>query len=112
MSGKALVLCTVLAVLLVEAPAEAETFKSADFLKWSRENQEFYIRTSVGMAGLIAVQNDKQHSQCIEDWYFSNEESANRSILVAMTRFPNYHPRGVILAKLQKVCGSFTYKAK
>ncbi len=90
-------------------PSHADTFKSADFLEWERVTQEFYIRTSVGMAGLIAVQNDKKHQTCLEGWYVNDEKAATNHILSVMQQYPDFHPRGVILAVLEKQCGTFTY---
>ncbi len=92
--------------------AIAGVFKSSEFLTWKRNSQDFYIRTSIGMAGLIATRNDKAHGKCLDDWYFSDEDAANEAILDVMREHPDYHPRGVILAVLEKRCGSFTYSAR
>ena len=86
-----------------------ETFKSSEFLSWDRDNQEFYIRTSVGMASLIIAQTDEQDSRCIDTWYTSDMDAAHQYIFEQMRRFPSYHPRGVILAVMEKKCGKFTY---
>lgn len=90
--------------------SEAQTFKSAEFLGWSRENQSFYFRTSIGMAGLIVRQTDEKQADCIDSWYFRNEAMAHDQIVTTMRRFPTYHPLGVILAFLEKRCGSLTYQ--
>ena len=87
----------------------ADIFKSSEFLTWDRDAQEFYIRTSVGMAGLIAGRNDKTHGQCLSDWYFTEEAVANEQILDVMRQYPEYHPRGVIVAVMEKQCGSIIY---
>lgn len=87
-----------------------EIFKSSKFLTWKRASQEFYIQTSIGIAGMIAGQNDKVQEKCLEDWYVKNEKGATDFILSTMARFPDYHPRGVILAALEKKCGKFIYK--
>jgi len=89
--------------------AGAEVFTAKSFLTWERENQEFYIHTAVGMAGLIAVKNNKQQSQCIDDWYAANEDAAVEHILDVMRQYPSFHPRGVILAVVKKKCGTFNY---
>ena len=89
--------------------AQAETFKSEVFLTWPRHSQELYIHTSVAMAGLIAGKNDEAHAVCLEDWYFDDEKRSNDFIIETMQRFPEYHPRGVIVAVLQKQCGTFDY---
>lgn len=89
--------------------AFAETFKSSEFLAWKQESQEFYIRTSVGMAGFIAAQNDKKHADCLESWYLEDEKKSNDFIFDVMGKYPEYHPRGVIVAVLEKQCGKFDY---
>ncbi len=45
-----------------------------------REQSEFYIRTSVGMAGLISRYNDEAHGICLEKWYIADEKAANELI--------------------------------
>ncbi len=85
----------------------AEIFKSSEFLTWKRDSQDFYIRTSVGMASLIAAQSNKTQATCIDDWYFGDEHAANTFIRDVMDKNPSYHPRGIILGVIQKHCGSF-----
>ena len=101
-----LVLLTILLGLPYHA-VHAESFKSADFLMWKRETQDFYIEASVGMASLIAAQNDNAQAKCIDDWYYADEPTANSFVLSVMSDNPTYHPRGIILGVLQKQCGSF-----
>jgi len=97
-----------LAVAMTQ-PVKAETFTSAEFLKWKLSSQKSYFRTSIGMAGLIIGQSNKEHARCVEKWYFKRERDAADFILETMRRFPSYHPRGVILAVLEKQCGKFSY---
>lgn len=89
---------------------EQEKFTSAEFLKWKLASQKNYFWISIGMAGLIAGQNDREQARCIERWFADNERDATDHLLETMQRFPNYHPRGVILAVLKKQCGSFEYR--
>lgn len=94
-------------------PVYAEDiFKSSEFLDWSENNRSFYIRTSIGMAGLIAARNDSQHAKCLEEWYFSDEKAGEESIYQIMREYPDYHPRGIIVAVLKKQCGSFNYSER
>lgn len=86
-----------------------ETFTSAEFLKWKLSDQKGYFRTNIGMASLIAAQNDRAHAKCIEDWYLGSEREAADYILASMRRYPEHHPRAIIMAALQKVCGPFKY---
>lgn len=95
--------------LFFTGSATAQEFKSSEFLTWNRDNQEFYIRTSMGMAGLIAGRNVESQGKCLDDWYFGNQDKANNEVLATMRRFPSYHPRGVIAAIMEKKCGSIVY---
>ena len=110
MRGKALTLIAVLATLLASAPVKAETFTSADFLGWKHESQTYYFRVAIGMAGLIARRNDETQGDCIDNWYFNAESEAHRQIIRVMQDNPSYHPRGVILAILEKRCGKLAYR--
>lgn len=100
------VLVSILAVLAV-APSsvDAQSFTSRTFLSWKTDSQDFYIEASVGMASLIAAQQDKTQGDCIDDWYFGDEAEANGAVRSAMEQYPEYHPRGIILAVLQRECG-------
>ena len=80
-------------------------FRSKTFLMWDDANQSFYIEASVGMASLIAARMDKAQGKCIDDWYYADENAANASIRKIMTQYPENHPRGIILAVVQKKCG-------
>ncbi len=91
---------------LFQQAAYAEAFKGSDFLTWKRDSQEFYIRTSVGMAGLIVGRYNEAQGKCLEDWYYGDESSANNQILDVMRQYSTYHPRGVIAAVMEKRCGS------
>lgn len=91
------------------AMAQDDIFKSSEFLKWKRTSQDFYIETSVGMASLIAGRNNAEQGECLDKWYFSDVTEKNKFVLKTMKRFPDYHPRGVILAVLEKQCGKLTY---
>ncbi len=89
-----------------------ETFKSSEFISWQRDSQEYFIRISIGMAVLIADQNDKAQAACLSDWFGRDEAAAYNRILETMKRFPDYHPRGVILAVAEKQCGPFIYTGR
>lgn len=83
----------------------AETFKSSEFLKWPRDSQASYIRTSVGMAAVIASQINGTRAKCLSDWYFGNPRAQQDAIRNAMAKNPSFHPHLVILAVLKKACG-------
>jgi hypothetical protein len=87
-----------------------DVFKSSSFLTWDYESQAFYIRTSVGMTSLIVGRNNEAHGKCVDSWYYSDEEKGNEYIFSVMQEHPEFHPRGVILAALEKKCGRFIYR--
>ena len=92
--------------------SDAEEFTGVNLLSWSEENQNFYFQTSVGMAALVSTQSDKKRSQCISEWYFdanTGNKSGNEVIRSAIREFADYHPQGVIIAVLQKACGSMEF---
>ncbi len=91
-------------------PAYAqEEFKSSDFLEWTESSRNSYVRTAVGMAALIAVSNNSEQADCIGDWFFSDRAKSESIIYKAMEHFGDYHPLGIIVAILEKQCGSFSY---
>ena len=107
---KGAVIAAALVLSLTGTPAAADKFTSADVLEWSGENQTFYFQTSITMAGAIATQTNPKVARCLNDWYFkdvSKRPKRNEQILAAMRQHREYHPSGVILAVLQKACGSF-----
>lgn len=87
----------------------AETFTSAEFLKWKLAEQKSYLRISVGMASMIALQNNKKHAACIEEWFYVDERRVVTYILKNMKAYPNHHPRAILMGLMRKECGSFTY---
>lgn len=94
---------------MTAANAEDDVFKAEDFLTWERENQEYYFQVSIGMASLIAARNEKSQGDCIDNWFFKNRTEASDEILTVMRQYPENHPAGLVLAVLQKHCGTFTY---
>ena len=103
------------ALLLVStatASADDDIFRAEDFLTWERESQEYYFRISISMAGLIARRNDKSHGDCVDNWFFKNQTSASDELLTTLKEYSDYHPDGIILAVLQKHCGTFVYSER
>lgn len=91
--------------------SQADSFTSADVLAWDRSQQDWYFQVSVGMAGIIASQNRGEQAECINDWYFAedNKVEANTRIREAMARFQTFHPMGVLLAVIEKQCGQMKF---
>jgi hypothetical protein len=99
------------AFLAFTTPAKAEDniFTSAEFLKWEEKSQDFFIEASVGMAGFLAAQIDKekQQAKCIGDWYYLAENKKNEYIRSIMRKNSEFHPRAIIVGILEKECGEF-----
>lgn len=92
------------------AGAKAETFTSAEFLTQNEAAQTSFIEISITMAATVATQANPAIARCIDEWYFEDkprQEQRNRHIVSVMRQYPDYHPSGVILAVIQKACGSF-----
>ena len=95
-------------------PAQADSFTASDVLEWEADEQDYYFETSIAMAGVIASQNDTIKAGCIDEWYFgeATPESERRElILQAMTRFPDHHPAAVLLAVINRKCGSMRFRS-
>jgi len=90
----------------------ADGFKSSEFLKWQKESQRSYFQTSIGMAGAVVAENNKKQARCFENWYVNDMVKAEKHLRGVMAKFPNYHPRGVILAVLEKQCGKIKISAR
>lgn len=99
---------TIVCMLALGAQAK-EPLTAGKFLHYSAQEQRSYILTSTVMAGLVAGQNRKSQTRCIDDWVGQHEGSGFQPILKTMRQYPAYHPSGVIIAVLQKACGSFRY---
>lgn len=101
-----------LSTIVCSTGAFGEDFKSSKFLTYAPEAQKSYIITSVVMAGIIAGQNKPDQSTCIDRWMADHEAAGFSSVKDAMSRFPDHHPSGVIVAVLEKACGSVKYGGK
>ncbi|MEW5424769.1 hypothetical protein, partial [Amorphus sp. 3PC139-8] len=112
-STRRLYLASIIAIMFASGmPAYAEEgFTSADFLKQPEESRSSYIRVSLMMANMIAIENDQEQADCIEGWYDSDRSGTERFIYGVMEKYPSYHPIGIIMAVIEKQCGSFKYAA-
>lgn len=101
----------VFSVFVLSEPAfsQDDFLKSSEFLTWKETTQDFYIRASIGMAGFITSRNKKSQADCLENWYFQNIKNGNGKITKAMKQFPDYHPRAVLLAVVEKQCGKLIF---
>ena len=79
---------------------------------WGKPSQELYIGASIRMAGIIMSRNSATQSKCIESWYQNQKEQRHKAIRKTMKEYPSHHPQGIILAVLEKQCGSTVYQAR
>lgn len=84
-------------------------FKSSEVLNWNPETQRFYLETSIRMVGIVASRNSPEQSQCFENWYKESPQIRHQAILGTMREYSDYHPQGIILAYMEKQCGSMVY---
>ena len=90
--------------------SHASGFSGSDLLRYDKGAQESFIDISITMAASVATQTNPDVARCINDWYFKDTSVRPRrveEILSVVRQYPNHHPSGVILAVLQKACGSF-----
>ena len=92
-------------------PAYAETaFTGEDFLGWDQSAQTGFVQTSVSMAGIIASQTKPEIARCIDGWYFASDavlDQRNSEIIALIGENAGFHPSAVILAAIQRECGTF-----
>lgn len=109
LSRKTLWVTSLSTIVCIGAAAADDGYKSSKFLTYPAESQKGYISTAIMMAGSIAAQNKQEQARCIDDWATKHREAGYLPVIEAMQKHPDYHPAGVIIAVLQKVCGSFKY---
>jgi len=88
----------------------AETFTSAEVLRWQESSQNALFQNSITMAGIVATQVRPSIAACINDWYGADEETGQMrydEIREVLARFPEHHPQAIILAVVEKACGQF-----
>ena len=107
-------LAALILTITITQPIYAETqepvniFTGSEFLTWDQANQELYLRTSFGIAAFVVNQYSPDQGKCLNDWFANNEQAAYTRFIDTMKRFPEYHPRGTIIAVMEKQCGKFS----
>ena len=76
-------------------------------LEWNRKSRNFYLETSVTMAGVVAAQSQKTAATCIGEWHVEEHKKGYPAILETLRTYPAYHPQAAVLAVLRKACGTF-----
>ena len=82
---------------------------TADFLEWERESQEAFFQISLGMLGTVATQVNPEMTGCIDEWYFSSEETQElraTEMLDVMEQYVEFDPTAFVLAYAESICGS------
>ena len=112
MRCKAGILAGIATAFLSTGDLRADDFTAADVLEWERDSQDWYFQVSVTMAGVIAAQNESPQAECINDWYFSpavDRNARNNEIRETMSKFSNYHPASVVIAAIERECGTLSF---
>lgn len=98
------------ALLAGPAAAQDDSFTSADVLTWDREGQDALFASSLVMAGIAARQTQvlADRMTCINDLNAGDaRQQTNDSLRGLLERFPDLHPQAVIMAFIERECGSF-----
>lgn len=105
------------AALAVALPAmlraNDNSFTAADVLGWEKANQDAFFETSISMAGVLASQSELPAARCINDWYYgpsASKASINDEIRSAMRQYSGYYPGIVIVAVIERACGTLSLK--
>jgi len=89
--------------------AERQSFTSTQFLQNSEDARTSYIAAAAMMAGVIAAQNKPSQARCVDEWMAQNRKDKFAAVTKVMGLYGEHHPQGIILAVLQKACGTFKY---
>lgn len=109
LSRKALAIASLCTIVCTQAGVAEEAFKSSKFLTYPADAQANYISTSAVAAASIAALNSQQQGKCLGEWVTKHRGGGYQPVLDAMRKYPDDHPTGLILAVLQKECGTFKY---
>lgn len=104
-----IVFATLFAFLMPQL-AMAASFTGSQFLTWPRKSQDAFLQNSITMTGIVATQSQPEIADCIDDWYGTDRKAhapIHDSIIETIGDNRDYHPQAVLLAIIQKRCGSF-----
>lgn len=79
-------------------------------MTYSAEAQKSYIDTAVVAATVVVSLNSASQAKCLGKWLAEQRDGTYAPVFEAMRKYPDDHPMGLIIAVLQKECGSFTYR--
>mgnify|MGYP001794926308 FL=1 len=89
----------------------SDEFTAADVLEWPTASQDSYFDTSIGMIAIVATQTGAHGhvADCLNNWYWTkegNDPEKNALIREVMGNLSGYDPQAVILAVVEKHCGT------
>ncbi|MBL4829526.1 MAG: hypothetical protein JKY55_06535 [Aliivibrio sp.] len=104
---------SIIAVLLINGiPTYAMAgFTAKKFLGWEKSAQDSFLQISISMAGVITTQTHTKMADCIDNWYFKDDETRfrrNKTILETMAKYLDHHPAGIVAASIERACGKFS----
>lgn len=92
----------------MHAADEFKSESSTAFLEQPEGQQDGYISVAVGMTLVVASRSHPNIAQCIDGWYTTDQASRRNDFIRGVMRdHGEFHPMGVILAVIEKQCGSF-----
>lgn len=112
MRHSALIAVGLTAAILSTGSSRADEFTAADVLAWDQKSRDWWLQTSLAMLGMVTARNSTERARCINDWYFAagvDRSKRNDPFIEAMKAFPEHHPGAVLIAAVQKRCGSLNF---
>ncbi len=91
-------------------PSYAKETTVREFLTWERSAQDSFFSISILTAATIATQIKPELAGCISEWYSVGNDGINErhaEVLAVMEQYPDLIPTGIVVAVLQKQCGTF-----
>ncbi len=86
--------------------AQAEDFTNKDFLTLQEAHQKFWIQGAVDALSQVAAAKANETGRCVMEWYYGPKHAArNGLILASMEKYPDAHPRAIVLALIERACG-------
>ena len=97
----------------VSNAAYAESFTAKDFLKLNEAHQKFWIEGAIDMTALIiSTGGNKTKGRCISEWYYGDQNAERNSLILAsMKKYPNVPPNAIMVALIERDCGSLKAKS-
>lgn len=85
--------------------SDAKEFNSADFLKLSDGQKQWWYLGAIESIGQMVVQRDKQLAQCIWSWLPTEPDKKKDLLKRSFEMYPDHAPTSILMALLQRDCG-------